>query len=85
MKHRVEWSKRAFKVLSRLDRPTQDRILAAVASLAESNRGDVVRLRGLDDEAFRLRVGDWRVIFSYLEDATILVHRVGSRGDVYKR
>lgn len=85
MKHRVEWSKRAFKTLSRLDRPMQDRILGAVADLAEADRGDVVRLRGLQEEAFRLRVGGWRVVFSYLEDGTILVHRVGSRGDVYKR
>jgi len=43
----------------------------------------VRRLQGMD-EVYRLRVGDWRVIFSYQDDLTILVHRVRPRGDAYK-
>jgi mRNA interferase RelE/StbE len=82
---RVEWAKRAVKALLRLDRPTQDRIIAAIDDLAKRNKGDIRRLEGSKEEAFRLRVGGWRVIFSYLNDATILVHRIRPRGDVYKR
>jgi mRNA interferase RelE/StbE len=82
---RVEWAKRALKALSRLDRPTQDRIIAALDDLAEKNKGDIRRFEGSKEEAFRLRVGGWRVIFSYPNDATILVHRIRPRGDVYKR
>ena len=89
MSRRVEWSKNAAKVFSRLDQPTQRRILAAVERLAESNEGDVRRLRGTTEEVFRLRVGDWRVIFIYLEDATdltiLFIVRISSRGDAYKR
>lgn len=48
------------------------------------SRGDVRRLKGTADEAFRLRVGGWRVIFSYEGDASVLVHRVRPRGDAYK-
>lgn len=57
MTARVEWAKGAPKALSRLDRPTEDRILAAIDDLAERNRGDVRRLEGSKEEAFRLRVG----------------------------
>jgi len=40
-------------------------------------------MRGTDQ--YRLRVGDWRVIYE-LQDAvmTVLVVRVGHRGDVYR-
>ena len=34
---------------------------------------------------FRLRVGDWRVIYDVQEDElVILVLKVGSRGDIYR-
>jgi mRNA interferase RelE/StbE len=81
----VEWSKSAAKVFSRLDQTTQRRILAAMQLLAESEQGDVRRLQGTAEEVFRLRVGDWRVIFVYLEDGTIFIVRISARGDAYKR
>ena len=85
MGRRIEWARRALKSLSRLDRPTQRRIIAAVDDLAEANRGDIRRLEGSHDEVFRLRVGGWRVIFSYLNETTLVVLRIRPRGDVYKR
>ena len=33
---------------------------------------------------YRLRVGDWRILFSYPEDGIILIEKIGPRGDVYK-
>lgn len=85
MSRRIEWAKEALKALSRLDRPTKDRIAAAVDDLSEGKAGDVRRLEGIREEVFRLRVGGWRVIFSYLDDSTILILRIRPRGDVYKR
>jgi mRNA interferase RelE/StbE len=82
---RVEWTKRALRELARLDRATQDRIIAAVDELAGSQRGEVRRIKGTSEEVFRLRVGDWRVIFTYESEATVLVLRVRPRGDAYKR
>ncbi|HKV07016.1 MAG TPA: type II toxin-antitoxin system RelE/ParE family toxin [Thermoanaerobaculia bacterium] len=83
MKRRAEWTKQALKEAARLDATTRQRILAAIKRLCEENQGDVRRLQGMD-EVYRLRVGDWRVIFSYQDDLTILVHRVRPRGDAYK-
>lgn len=85
MSRRVEWAKRALRTLSRLDRPTQKRIVNAVDALAERNQGDVRRIEGQKEEVFRLRVGGWRVLFSYLADTSIFVLRIRPRGDVYKR
>jgi len=80
---RAEWTKRALKEAARLDASTRQRILAAIKRLCEESYGDVRHLQGVG-EVYRLRVGDWRVIFSYQDDLTILVHRVRPRGDAYK-
>ena len=85
MSRRVEWAKRARKKLSRLDRPTLKRIVNAIDLLAEEGRGDVRVFEAAEGNEYRLRVGDWRVLFSYLDDGTLLIHKVGSRGDIYKR
>lgn len=85
MSRRVEWAKRAQKKLLRLDRPTQKRIIGSIELLVEEGRGDIRNYEGGEDIEYRLRVGDWRVLFSYLDDGTLLVHRIGPRGDIYKR
>jgi mRNA interferase RelE/StbE len=81
----IQWAKRALKTVARLDRPTRDRITAGINTLADLKEGDVRRLRGAPDETYRLRVGTWRVLFTYLNDSIILVLEVGPRGDVYKK
>jgi mRNA interferase RelE/StbE len=50
--------------LTRTDRRQADRIYRAVETLARSNQGDVVKLTDRPN-TWRLRVGDWRVLFSY--------------------
>ncbi len=85
MSRQIQWAKRALKTISRLDRPTRDRITAGIKTLAESNEGDVRRLREASGDTYRLRVGTWRVLFAYLDDSIILVLEVGPRGDVYKK
>ncbi len=85
MNRRVDWARRARKRLSRLDRPTREKIVLAVDLLVEEGRGDVRSFEGGGDDEYRLRVGNWRVLFSYLEDGTVLINKIGPRGDVYKR
>lgn len=56
------------------------RIDAKVTAYATNGSGDVKRLRGAP--ACRLRIGDWRVIFT--EDArTITVIAVGNCKEIY--
>jgi mRNA interferase RelE/StbE len=59
-------------------------VVEAIYRYAETEHGDVVRLRGIDNE-FRLRVGDWRVRFRIVDDnATIEIIRVLPRGRAYR-
>ena len=77
---KAEFSKDAVKVINGMDRPTRQRIRAAVERLPE---GDVKPLRG-SKNSYRLRVGDWRVLFSYVERDIILIEKIGPRGEIYK-
>jgi len=71
--------------LRRLDPPIRARVLRALDRLGGDDRSlDVRRLTG--SEHFRLRVGDWRVIFDYdRAGQTVLVRHVLLRGRAYER
>lgn len=82
----VAYKRQAIKVLARMSAVDRRRILGALAKLALAPDGaglDTKRLQGRD--GYRLRVGDWRVIYE-VQGArlVILVLQIGSRGDVYK-
>lgn len=62
----------AAKSLRRLPRPDRERILTAIAGLPA---GDVRSLTGRPGE-YRLRVGQWRVLFGVGQDDVIIVYRV---------
>jgi len=86
MTWRLIWTRPAIKDLKRLDRPVARRIREQLVRLAETGHGDVIRLTDIDPPAWRLRVGDWRVLFEYrLTDRAIKVLHVLGRSQVYKR
>lgn len=77
---------RARKDLRRIDPPTRQRILRAIAKLAHGAEltGDVKRLTNSDE--YRLRVGDWRVRFEKDQRLLVItVVRVLPRGRAYER
>lgn len=76
----IEYEKEAAKHISKMDKPTKQRIKAAIEKLPS---GDVVKLQGLIND-YRLRVGDLRVLFSVQND-TITIKDVLPRGQAYKR
>jgi mRNA interferase RelE/StbE len=82
---RVEFLPSARAELLALDRPAQARILHSLHRLAASPRSaaNVNALRG--DARYRLRVGDWRVIYTLLDDAlVVLVVRIAHRREAYR-
>jgi len=57
-------------------------ILRKISRLENGLSGNVKRLRQAD-YAYRLRMGDYRILFD-LEDDTIVIHKIGHRKDVYE-
>lgn len=76
----IRYSKAAVKAISGMDRPTKQRIKDGIEKLPQ---GDIKPLQG-SNGSYRLRVGDWRILFSYPEHDIILIEKIGPRGGVYK-
>ena len=77
---RISYTRTAASDL-RAYRSEAKRIMAKIERYAETGAGDVAQLVG--SPAFRLRVGDFRVIFEESETG-IVVTKIGPRGEVYK-
>lgn len=76
----------ARKQLAQLDRAVQRRILAAVSLLARKPRPPAARRLVAPTELWRVRIGDYRVIYTIADgELLIVIVRVGHRGGVYRR
>lgn len=84
MKYQVQIVKKAAKSLNKLPKPIVKRILDKISELEDNPKpAGSKKLQGY--ELYRLRVGDWRVIYSIEEKVLlILVVSIKSRGKVYK-
>lgn len=76
----ITYSRASVKVINSMDKATKQRIKAGIEGIP---KGNIKPLRG-SPGTYRLRVGDWRILFSYPEDGIILIEKIGPRGDVYK-
>jgi mRNA interferase RelE/StbE len=84
MKFQIIWSESAANELKRLDRAIAKRIYMKVSQLVENLHHNVIKMVG--DPYFRLRVGDYRVIFDVQNDRLrILIINVGHRKNIYKK
>jgi mRNA interferase RelE/StbE len=84
MRYRVILSKSVQKELERLPDNIASRILMRLAGLETNPRpADVKKLKGRD--AWRIRVGDYRVIYEIHDRILqIIVVNVGHRREVYR-
>ena len=81
----VSFRRSADKDLQKLDIKLQRRVLRAVEPLAQNPRPDGCRKLQGSDDAYRIRVGDYRVIYTVDDEVLIVaVERVRHRRDVYR-
>jgi mRNA-degrading endonuclease RelE of RelBE toxin-antitoxin system len=83
--YKVAFSKDAARTLEKLTPQMQRRIITALEKI-KANPLKGKRLRGGLEGLFSLRIGEMRVV--YEADSAqhmIVVHGVGSRGDIYKK
>ncbi len=77
----VEIRPKACKDLALIPKKDALRIVQAIRTLGETFSGDIKKLSD-HDPAYRLRVGDWRVLFDVEKDK-IVVYRIRNRRDAY--
>lgn len=84
MIYTVLFTRAAAKDLAALDRPVRTRVVRRIEALADHPRPPgCTALQGLP--GYRIRIGDWRVLYTVTDETvTVLVVRVGPRGQVYR-
>lgn len=78
----IEIRRKAEKDLRAIPTADGKRIAKAIMALSSGLSGDVKRLTNFTPE-YRLRVGDWRVLFE-IEADRIIVYRILHRRDAYR-
>ena len=85
--YRVRILKVASQDLARLDKPTGRRIVQRINWLSANL--DAIRLEALTGDLaglYKLRVGDYRVIYEVLwDEETIVIHAIGHRREIYRK
>ena len=82
----VIYRKEALKTLFKLPRNTAKLIREKLEQLAQDPFAPNQNVKALQGEGgFRLRVGDWRIIYELHPDRSVIeVLRIGPRGGIYK-
>ena len=80
----LDWTLRARNEINALDHPVAIRIYKALKRYAATGAGDGKQLKA-PILLYRLRVGDWRVIFTLEDKGTLRIARVAHRSDIYRQ
>jgi len=82
----IEFSHRGARQFKDLPKQVQVRLKTKIDALSENPRPrGVEKLKG-EDDLYRIRVGDYRVIYQVKDKALIvLIVKIGDRKEVYRR
>ena len=81
MKYKIEFKPRATKDLRSVNRNDAQRILAKIRAMENNLAGNVKHLTDFEPQ-YRLRVGDYRVLFN-VENDYIIIYRIKHRREAY--
>ena len=82
MRYEIEIRKRAEKELSLCQKGAAQKIADAIFALESGLTGKIKKLTNHTPE-YRLRVGDWRVLFE-VENDRIIIYRICHRREAYR-
>jgi mRNA interferase RelE/StbE len=86
MAYPIAFTKQAVKTLRKIPTSTNEAIREKLEQIAESpfkTQSNVTKLQ--NREGYRLRVGDWRIIYEIQQDKIlIVVLKIGLRKEVYR-
>lgn len=86
MKYRVEFAPLARRHIRKLTQGIQRRILDGIEELGSHPRPAGVKKFADEEDLFRIRVGDYRVVYQIRDrELLILIVKVGHRREVYTR
>ncbi len=85
--YKIEFLEEAYKEFKKLDRPVQEIIknkLDILAQNPETLKNNIKQLKGKYSGLFRLRVGNYRIIYKMdNKKLLIVIVRIGHRKEIY--
>lgn len=86
MPYEIEFTRAANKAFSSLPKKVQDRIDVALDGLEQDPwPAGYKQLKGSKEVIFRVRVGDYRIVYQIEEERLVVVLiRIGHRREVYR-
>ena len=82
MKYDIQFKPKAVRDIESLSSRIQARVLARIEEMSNDLKGDIKRLTNFTPE-YRLRIGDYRVLFE-IEEETIIIYRIRNRREAYR-
>ncbi len=84
-KYEIIFTRRAEKVLHRLPQDLARRLDRAILALGNNPRPSGYRKLAGEDDLYRIRIGDWRIVYAIEDDNLIVVVvEVGPRSSIYR-
>lgn len=85
MSYEVEFTSAAAKQIRKLQRPARERLLDAIEDLQDDPRPHGAKKLVGEDLAWRIRVGDYRVIYEVIDSQLLVtVVRAAHQREVYR-
>jgi len=82
--YKIIFTNASFKDIEKLEKNTRDRILTELKLLSGFPfKRDIKKLKGIGKNIYRLRIGEFRVIY-LLSDIKIIILRIINRKDLDK-
>ena len=82
MKYLVQFNPKAIKDFKKLSPDIQKRVSSKITTMQDDLQGDIKKLTNFEPE-YRLRVGDYRVLFE-IEDNNLIIYRIKHRRSAYQ-
>ena len=87
MAYEIYFERKTLKNLKKLDKTLKSRILEALRTLRDegfSRKLDIKKLKGYKNH-YRLRIGNYRILFELQKPKTIIVYAILPREKAYKK
>ena len=82
--YKIEITRKAQKSLAKLKKKQRDKIVQSIFDLANDPCSKAKKLKGR--EGYRIRVGDYRVIYEIENDKiVVIVLHIGHRREIYEK
>ena len=85
MNFKIEFEKQVLKYLSKIDKEISRRIIEKIEKLKNNPfPQDSKRIVNTKDKVFRIRVGEFRVLYRIKDNQIIIIFLIDKRSKIYK-